>query len=137
MPDASLPETTTLPPPEAAPAAPAPRPRTARARSAPAKPRRAAAKKPAKSSKPAKAAKAAPNLVQAARRLETDWDAALQAHARRVRRDFATLHRKLAGRKADAKLERLLGRKPKARGRLKDLRKAERALRDALDRVQG
>jgi len=88
--------------------------------------------KPAKAGKPAPADKAA-KLAPLAHRLETRWAAALAAHQEKVRRDFGTLHAALAaGKGKGAKLERLLGSKAKASGRLKDVRRAERALKEAL-----
>jgi hypothetical protein len=82
------------------------------------------------------APKAAARPAALAATLETRWRAALAAHQRKVEQDFAALHKAIAGRKAkDAKLERILDQEPKASGRIKDVRRAERALKDALARL--
>lgn len=106
------------------------------ARAPPKTPVRKAAAKPAKTAKKAKPA--APKLTALAQTLESGWEAALTAHQARIRRDFAALRKAVArARPADAaKLRRLLDRKPKASGRLKDVRRAERALKDALERLK-
>jgi hypothetical protein len=99
-----------------------------------AKPRQAV-RKPAASAK--KVTPGKPALAPLARKLEAQWAAALAAHQERVRRDFATLHKALAGKpRGAAKLGRILAQKPRATGRLKDVRRAERALKDALDRLK-
>jgi hypothetical protein len=126
---ALLPETTLLPI-HPVPANPV---RAARAT------RKAAAKAKPKAAKPRKAtrvAKAPGTLLPLVRQLETGWEAALAAHQERIRRDFATLRKAAATAKPDPKLRRALGRTPKASGRLKDVRRAERTLKEALERLK-
>ena len=97
---------------------------------------------PVRRARPAsrRAPKGVDDLDRVARRLEADWQTALRRHEAGVHRLFRDLRaavrtRKVGAKKADALRKALEPRLKPKRGRAKDLRRVESALKAALERL--